>query len=242
MITISPGHWKVGSGAVGLIDEVTEARKVVDWVVKLIEHRGIKVHKIVDNQSKNQRENVQFLVSSHNKTDRRIDVSVHFNAIKGIETRAIGTEVLYQEEAVKPLATNLSKAIATAASFVNRGAKKRLDLAFLNNTTKQAVLLEICFVNSTVDVALYEKHFEAICHSIASALAEYIQPAVQMFSSPALHKRVEAIFYDNTKVAHLLQQGVKRGTFLPVWQEKHVQGNLTLIDFCGLCVLLGEEE
>ena len=32
MITISPGHWTIGTGARDLIDEVTEARRVAKRV------------------------------------------------------------------------------------------------------------------------------------------------------------------------------------------------------------------
>ena len=181
MIAISPGHWKIGTGAVGLIDEVTEARKVVERVTNLLVNRNIQTCKIVDYTSTNQRENLTFLVSTHNKTKRVLDVSVHFNAVKGITTRAIGTEVLYKDEAMKSLAADISKAIATSAGFINRGAKRRLDLAFLNQTNEQAILIEVCFVNSTVDVSLYERHFEAICQAIAQTLVKFVQPNVRVF-------------------------------------------------------------
>ena len=242
MITISPGHWKIGTGAVGLIDEVTEARKVVEHVTRILESRNIQTSKVVDNTSTNQRENLTFLISKHNKTNRLLDVSVHFNAVKGIETRAFGTEVLYKDDAIKSLASYMSKAIATSAGFIDRGAKKRLDLAFLNQTNKNAILIEVCFVNSTVDVSLYERHFEAICQAIAQTLAQFVQPNVKIFSSPALHQRVEAIFLDKKKVNTLLQQGISNGAFLPIWKEKSEQGTLSFIDFCGLCVLLHDKK
>lgn len=57
-IAISPGHFGVGSGARDIIDEVTEARKVVDRVAYLLQQEGITVHKIVDDRSKKQSDNL----------------------------------------------------------------------------------------------------------------------------------------------------------------------------------------
>ena len=56
--------------------------------------------------------------------------------------------------------------MADAGEFINRGAKKRTDLYFLNQTQMPAILLEICFVDSEKDAALYNEHFEEICDAI----------------------------------------------------------------------------
>lgn len=241
MITISPGHWKPGTGAVGLIDEVTEARRVVERILGKLREMGLRVHQVQDNASKSQAENLRYLINAHNKTARMLDVSVHFNAVSGTHTRAIGTEVLYKNAAVQPLAARLSKAIANAAGFPDRGAKKRNDLAFLNGTEEAAVLIEVCFVNSTVDVARYKQHFETICGAISAALAQHVRPAANPFSSPALYGRVEKLFKNESYVKTLLERGVSQGLFSVIWQEKFENDTLSLTDFCGLCVLLQEE-
>jgi hypothetical protein len=82
----------------------------------------------------------------------------------------MGTEVLYVTQ--QTLAADTSLAIAQAGTFINRGAKKRTDLFFLNNTAKPAVLLEVCFVDSSADADLYRQHFDAICKSIAEVIGE----------------------------------------------------------------------
>lgn len=169
MISISPGHWLPGTGARGLIDEVTEARKVAKRVTEILRKSGILTNYIEDNVSKNQGQNLTYLATQHNKTTRQLDVSVHFNASSGRQSRGIGTEVLYYD--AKALAAKLSKAIASASGLIDRGAKQRKELAFLANTKKPAVLLEICFVNSTVDTAIYTRDFEKICQAIAKELA-----------------------------------------------------------------------
>ena len=80
----------------------------------------------------------------------------------------MGTEVLYVTQPA--LAGEMSAAIADAGDFIDRGAKKRTDLAFLNGTSMPAVLVETCFVDSTADAALYEQHFDVICEAIAQVL------------------------------------------------------------------------
>jgi hypothetical protein len=76
-----------------------------------------------------------------------------------------GTEVLYLTQ--DKLAAELAEVISVAGDLINRGAHKRTDLAFLNNTDEPAVLIEVCFVDAEVDVKKYEENFESICQSIA---------------------------------------------------------------------------
>lgn len=174
MISISPGHYGPRTGANDLIDEVTEAIKVSKEVARILRASGITTNYIEDNVSKSQSANLGWLVKQHNQTNRQFDVSVHFNASPGTHDRGIGTEVLYVNHAVKGIAEQVSSAIAKAAGFINRGAKHRMNLGFLNGTTKKALLIEVCFVNSKTDVELYRKNFDAICYAIASELAKAV--------------------------------------------------------------------
>jgi N-acetylmuramoyl-L-alanine amidase len=165
-VVISSGHGKHVRGASGIIDEVDEARKVVDRLASELVARGVATHKFHDNTSKSQNENLNTIVNFHNKQKRELDVSVHFNAYQKT-SKPMGTEVLYVTQ--QSLASTVSSAIA-ASGFINRGAKKRTDLFFLNNTSKPAILLEICFVDSDADVIIYDECFNDICASIADVL------------------------------------------------------------------------
>lgn len=181
MITISPGHWRIGSGARDLLDEVTEARKVVNRVVEILRSNKITVNHVEDNTSKNQQQNLSYLVSQHNKTNRKLDVSIHFNSFKRTN-KGMGVEVLYYD--AKDLAAKVSNAISKASGLIDRGAKKRTDLAFLNGTHKPAILIEVCFVNSEVDVAIYNRDFEKICRAIARELAAYVGHSIPPIAPP----------------------------------------------------------
>jgi len=153
-------------GASGIIDEVDEARKVVEKLAGELETRGVAVKTFHDDKSKSQNENLNAIVNFHNKQQRELDVSVHFNAYEQ-KSGPMGCEVLYVSQ--QTLASKVSSAIASVG-FINRGAKKRTDLFFLNKTAKPAILLEICFVDSQADCDIYDEMFDEICDNIASVL------------------------------------------------------------------------
>ena len=165
-VVISSGHGLHVRGASGIIDEVDEARKIVDQVAGELNARGVKVVTFHDDTSKDQSTNLSTIVNFHNKHERDLDISVHFNAYEQV-TKPMGCEVLYVSQ--QNLASQVSAAIASSG-FINRGAKKRTDLYFLNKCNRPAILLEICFVDSEADVALYDEHFEDICDDIADVL------------------------------------------------------------------------
>jgi len=166
-IVISSGHGKYVRGASGILDEVDEARRVVERVAEKLRARDAQVSVFHDNVSQTQSENLERIVDYHNSQSRQLDISVHFNAY--VETtKPMGCEVLYQSQST--LASEMSLAIADAGQFINRGPKKRTDLYFLNNTDMPAILIETCFVDSQADADLYEKYFEAICEAIAAEL------------------------------------------------------------------------
>lgn len=180
LITISPGHYLPGTGVHDLIDEVTEARKVVNRVVQLLRVASVGVTQVVDHTSSSPTQNLDYLITQHNKTHRKLDVSIHFNATSGRHDTGIGTEVLYQNDKMRTFANKISKSISTASNLRNRGGKKRINLAFLNNTNQPAILIEVCFVNSTIDVAIYKEKFEEICIAIANELIQYVKPGHPM--------------------------------------------------------------
>jgi N-acetylmuramoyl-L-alanine amidase len=165
---MSSGHGLHIRGAHGILDEVNEARRVVDRVAELLP--GVVVATFHDNTSNTQDQNLRTIVDFHNNKapSHDLDVSVHFNAYQATE-RPMGTEVLYVSQA--ELARQVVDAIAVAG-FINRGPKKRTDLYFLNKTNKPAILIEVCFVDSHADANLYLNGFDEICRLIAGSLTD----------------------------------------------------------------------
>ncbi|MFJ8235990.1 N-acetylmuramoyl-L-alanine amidase [Ureibacillus sp. NPDC094379] len=271
-ITISPGHYGPGTAARDLIDEGTETRKVVDCVVELLKNEKIGVNKVVDTQSTSQSQNLNFLVSAHNRSQRKLDVSIHFNSSGERTTKGLGAEVLYVNENLKDYASKVSKAISVASGLKNRGRKKRTELFFLNNTKQPAILIEVCFVNSTVDVNLYHTQFEKICRAIADELIRFVKPNVEPkpaktqllvvadsvnsslpqihnkggvavgFTSPSLISRLEAILQNEKLIQDMIQKGMDEKAFNGSWIDKLKAGTLTASDLLGLCALIVEKE
>lgn len=165
-VVISSGHGSLVRGASGVIDEVDEARRVVEKVAENLDRMHIGVTTFHDDSSTSQNENLETIVDFHNSQDRDLDVSIHFNAY--VETdNPMGTECLYVSQG--DLADNVAAGVASCG-LVNRGAKKRTDLYFLNNTDKPAILIEVCFVDSEADAQIYLEQFESICLAIAQEL------------------------------------------------------------------------
>jgi hypothetical protein len=170
-ICISSGHGKYIRGASGSpvppqLDEVNEARRVVNRVAELWGASGVQVDVFHDNTSHDQNTNLNTIVNHHNGQTRDLDVSVHFNAFDG---SAHGTEVLYVTQ--ETLSADVCDAICVAGNFTNRGAKYRGDLFFLNNTEMPAILIETCFCNNTEDSNKYNATFEAICQAVAETIS-----------------------------------------------------------------------
>ena len=168
-VVISSGHGKYIRGASGYLDEVDEARKVVERVAEFWRAEGVGVDVFHDDVSTSQNANLNAIVDYHNARIRNYDVSVHFNAY-ATTSKPMGCEVLYVTQS--KLAADVSLAIAQAGAFINRGAKYRSDLFFLNSTQMPAILIETCFVDSSADTELYRQHFDSICKRIAEVIGK----------------------------------------------------------------------
>lgn len=166
-VVISSGHGLKIRGASGVLDEVDEARRVVPKVAEYLRERGCTVHEFHDDTSTSQSQNLETIVDAHNSYERDLDVSVHFNAYTST-SKPMGTECLYVSQ--EALAAAVSLSISDESGLINRGAKKRTDLYFLNKTSEPAILIEVCFVDSTQDATLYNANFDEICDVIAEAI------------------------------------------------------------------------
>lgn len=206
-IELHPGHWKhIGSGANGILNEVTEARKVTKRVYEILKELNVPCTYFEDNTSVNQRQNINYLVGQHNKDRDGLIVSIHLNA-GGDGSKGIGTEVLYYDQ--KELAAKVAKAISDASGLINRGAKQRKDLGVLAQTYEPAILIEVCFVNSVVDATAYRQNFEEICQAIARELAAYLGKKLIIEKEEAQVETVGAkvIFNDTKTISAIIKDG-----------------------------------
>lgn len=175
-VCISSGHGKYIRGAAGspvppYLDEVDEARKVTEKTAEYLRSAGLTVKTFHDNTSHDQSTNLNTIVNWHNAAAQNphdLDVSIHFNAYQ-TTSKAMGVECLWKTQ--EALAKSVASKIAVAGDFINRGPKYRSDLKFLNATNKPAILVEVCFVDSSEDARLYNDNFDDICLALAEAIA-----------------------------------------------------------------------
>lgn len=165
-VNISSGHSINCQGMSDVINEVNEAIRVVNRVYDIVKASGKACYKYHDTASSSS-QNLANIVNFHNQYKDGIDVSIHFNAYSHTDN-PMGVEVCYYDQS--NLASEMSLAISKAGELKNRGGKQRTELYFLKNTKKPAILIEVCFGDSTKDCELYRTNFEAICQAIAKTL------------------------------------------------------------------------
>lgn len=168
-IGINCGHTvsgTAGCGAVGLIDESVETRKVGNKLMLILSKAGHAVYDCTDDYAKTENDNLNKIVNLANAQPLDLFVSIHFNKYDG---QAHGTEVYTyggkkHAEAVN-VCTELNK-----IGFTNRGVKSK-SLYVINHTNAKAMLIEVCFVDNKSDVDLYKR---IGADAIAAAIAEAI--------------------------------------------------------------------
>lgn len=174
---IHAGHnpnGKVACGAVGLIDESTEARVIKDKVIQYLRKAGHTAYDCTCNNGTSKNDVLKKIIEKCNSNDVDIDVSIHLNSgrsDKKGDGNIGGVEVLIysNNSKAKDEAERICNKIA-ALGFKNRGVKVRDDLYVLRNTKAPALLIEVCFVDDADDVEIYLDNIDNIAEAIAEAL------------------------------------------------------------------------
>lgn len=176
-INVHAGHnpdGKVACGAIGLIKESTEARKIKDLVIKYLKSAKCTVYDCTVNNGTSQNDVLKKIVDKCNAHKVDLDVSIHFNsgrADKKGDGKIGGCEVLvYNKESksydeAKRICTKLK-----AIGFTNRGVKVNDNLYVLRKTNAPALLVEVCFVDDEDDIELYQKNIDKIAKAIAEGI------------------------------------------------------------------------
>lgn len=165
---------KKACGAVGLIKESTEARKVKNLVIKYLKAQGHTVYDCTVNDGTSASNVLTKIVSKCNAHKVDLDVSIHFNSGVGDKKgngKTTGTEVLIYSNSSrsKDEATKISAEISKLG-FKNRGVKLRPELYFLKKTNAPALLIEVCFVDDLDDVSLYQANIDKVARAIVKGI------------------------------------------------------------------------
>lgn len=163
IVNVHAGHNPAGMiacGAVGLIDESTENRRVKDEVIRQLKALGHTVYDCTVNNGSSQGDVLKKIVEKCNAHKADLDISIHFNAganDKNGNGRTTGTEVFVHSASsmAKEYADKVCREIS-ALGFRNRGVKYSTTLYVLKNTKAPSMLIECCFVDDKDDVKLYD--------------------------------------------------------------------------------------
>ena len=154
-IAVRGGHCPKVTGAVAILNELTEDRKVKDSVIKYLKSLGHSVLDVTPPDSTNtSNADLSYGVSKANEWGADLFVSIHFNKAYNSYNGAIGSEVwVYSNfDIAKRVVDGLG-----SLGFKNRGQKVSTEFYELNSTKMNAMIVEVCFVEATEDVALYQK-------------------------------------------------------------------------------------
>lgn len=163
------GHNRKVPGASGILDEVTEDRKVKDAVIKYLRAAGHTAYDCTDDAGTTQGKNLANIVVKCNSHDGiELDISVHLNAGRDDDEgdgKTGGTEVLIYSTAVKDVAKDIADEIAKEFDYALRsdettpkgcaGVKIVKSLYVLKHTKAKAVLVEPCFVDDKDDAKVW---------------------------------------------------------------------------------------
>lgn len=163
------GHNRKVPGASGILDEVTEDRKVKDAVIKYLRAAGHTAYDCTDDAGTTQGKNLANIVVKCNSHDGiELDISVHLNAGRDDDEgdgKTGGTEVLIYSTAVKDVAKKIADEIAKEFDYALRsdettpkgcaGVKIVKSLYVLKHTKAKAVLVEPCFVDDKDDAKVW---------------------------------------------------------------------------------------
>jgi len=169
-IAVRGGHTELCTGAIALLNELTEDRKVKTAVIKHLIELGYEVLDVTPpiNYTSNSSTDLSYGVNKANEWGADLFISIHFNKAYDSYNGALGSEVcVYSEYEIAQRVVDSLESLG----FKNRGQKVRNNLYELKNTKMKAMIVETCFVEATEDVTLYN---ELGADTIGKVIAESI--------------------------------------------------------------------
>ena len=210
-IAVRGGHTELCTGAVALLNELTEDRKVKNVVIKYLRELGYEVLDVTPpvNYTSDEYVDLAYGVNKANEWGADLFISIHFNKAYDSYNGALGTEVWVYSE--YEIAERVVNAIANLG-FKNRGQKTK-GLYELNRTAMKAMIIETCFIEATEDVELYKKSgADTIGKTIAEAISNNeIKIENVTDKKEQVNKPVQAQVNKDNWVARLQEECNKQG-------------------------------
>lgn len=217
---------KIACGAVGLLNESIENRKVKDEVIAQLQALGHTAYDCTENNGSGQSDVLKKIVAKCNAHDVDLDISIHFNSgakDKEGNKKTTGVEVFVfsASSEAKTYAERVCAEIS-ALGFRNRGVKYSTSLYVLKHTKAPAMLIECCFVDDKDDAELYDyrKMASAIVKGITGQVyqqPEETEPAQPDEETPVGDKgtlyRVQVGAYSVKEYAEAMKEKLKAAGF-----------------------------
>lgn len=207
-IAVRGGHNFLATGCSALIDETTEDRKVKDSVIKHLKQLGYSVLDVTPGNMDSDSDLV-YGVSRANNWGADLFISIHFNKAYNSYNGKIGAECLVysksdgitlDEQVAGRIQNALDVLGFTGPKNKSRGVKEDNSLYELKATKMASIIVEVCFVEATEDVALYKKLGP---DKIGQVIAEAI-------SNKKINNKVEKVEYDMKNLVCYCNQVDKR--------------------------------
>jgi N-acetylmuramoyl-L-alanine amidase len=155
---IHAGHAPSGGngacGAIGILDESIEDRKVKNEVIRLLRAYGQTVYDCTCDEPLTQNGVLNAIVKKCNEHNVDLDISIHLNSGRNDyvgNNSTGGVEVWGIDNQVSSVGSLICQNISDALGIANRGFKTTSNLYVLNKTRAKAILIECCFVDDKDD-------------------------------------------------------------------------------------------
>ena len=199
------GHSQASCGAIGLINELTEDRKLYPKVLQLLSAENTVVN-LTPPESYAYPQELMYGINLANASSLDYAFSIHFNSSE--ETDApIGSEVWIGDGASQETKNRANRIVnnLVALGFVNRGLKyspREEKLGEILDTNMPWFIIEICFVSSKADVDLYNRlGVDAIAKAVAEGLLGHSLSGSQPIQATPVSQPVQPIQVDRVAEA-----------------------------------------
>lgn len=155
-IAVRGGHNPEATGSNGIINELTEDRKVKDAVIKYLSKAGHEVLDVTPGNS-SVMDDLVYGVSHATNWGAELFISCHFDNCYDHYDGALGHAcwVYSRDGESANIAARIVNKVTSGTGLISRGVRTNPELYELRKTTCPSIIVETCFVESVKDVEAY---------------------------------------------------------------------------------------
>lgn len=221
------GHNEICRGSIGIVDEVTEDRKIFAASKKYLSQVDSFTDCTPYHNPSNSSEDLNYGISKANNSGALLFYSTHLNNAYNSYNGALGCEVIvyHRNSTIAIAAAKRILANLEALGFKNRGIKYMVDgrqLGELMHTKMSALIVECFFVEATEDIKVYNKvGAEAIGFAIASGIDPRVTRQHTITIKPYYYRIVTGGFNDLDKLSHAINTYFKGINIYLSWKNEN---------------------